>query len=74
MLGLEIDTPIANGAAKLVQVLTGGVSAEAKASVEVLLDSIRGSKMWPTFSKMLQESGVRCGCCCYCLLAILSLS
>jgi len=59
LLGLEIDTPVANAAGKVVQTLTGGVSAEAKASVEVLLDSIRGSKMWPTFTKMLQESGVR---------------
>eukprot|EP00752_Nemacystus_decipiens_P008261 g7387.t1 len=58
LLGLEIDTPIANAAAKVAQALGGGVSAEAKESVKVLLDSIRASKMWPTFTKMLTESGV----------------
>lgn len=58
LLGLEIDTPVANVAAKVGQTLTGGVSSEEKASIAVLLDSIRASKMWPTFTKMLDESGV----------------
>lgn len=58
LLGLEIDTPVANIAAKVALALTGGVSSEAKASIEVLLDSIRSSKMWPIFTKMLQDSGV----------------
>lgn len=28
-------------------------------SVEVLLDSIRASKMWPRFTEMLEENNVR---------------
>ncbi|CAM9908226.1 unnamed protein product, partial [Hapterophycus canaliculatus] len=58
LLSLEVDTPVANLAAKAVQAATGGVSSDEKASIEVLLDSIRSSKMWPTFTRMLQESGV----------------
>lgn len=59
LLELEIDTPVANLAAKVGQAAAATVSSEAKASVEVLLDSIRASRMWPTFTKMLGESGVR---------------
>lgn len=58
LFGLEVDTPVANTAAKIAQVAAGGVSAEAQASVDVLLDSIRASKTWPSFTKMLRESGV----------------
>lgn len=58
LFGLEADTPVANGAAKIAQAASGGVSSEAKESVEVLLDSIRASRTWPGFTKMLDESGV----------------
>ncbi|CAM9960343.1 unnamed protein product [Scytosiphon promiscuus] len=58
LLSLEIDTFVANIAGKVAQAAAGGVSAEAKASVQVLLNSIRSSKMWPTFTRMLQDSGV----------------
>ncbi|CAM9440562.1 unnamed protein product [Ectocarpus sp. 8 AP-2014] len=58
LIGLEVDTPVANLASKVAQAVAGGVSSEEKASVEVLLEAIRSSKMWPSFTKMLEESGL----------------
>ncbi|CAM9867534.1 unnamed protein product, partial [Laminaria digitata] len=58
LLKLEIDTPVANAAAIVAQAVAGGVSSEQKDSVEVLLDSIRASKVWPKFMEMLEEQNV----------------
>lgn len=37
----------------------GDPTQEQKDSVEVLLDSIRASKMWPKYKEMLEQSNVR---------------
>lgn len=56
LIKLEIDTPIANLAAQLAQ--GPGITSEQKASSEVILDSIRSSKMWPKFDKIAEEHQV----------------
>ena len=58
LLKLEIDTPVANAAAKVAQACAGGVSSSQKKSVAVLLDSIRGSKMFPRYVEMLNQQNV----------------
>ena len=55
-----MDTPVANAAAAVAQALAGGITSAQKASVDVLLDSIRASKMWPTYVEMLAQNNVRC--------------
>lgn len=59
LLKLEIDTFVANLVGSVAQTLKGGVSAAAKESVEVLLDSIRASKMFPKYQEMLEQMNVR---------------
>lgn len=59
LLQLVVDTPVANAAAKVAQTLAGGITDEQKASVEVLLNSIRSSRMFPKFVEMLKEQNVR---------------
>ena len=58
LIKLEFDTPVANGAGQLLQSIKGGVTAEEKASIDVLLESIRSSKMWPKFVKILEKQKV----------------
>ena len=56
---LEVDTPVSNLAGGVAQTLAGGVSAATKESVEVLLESIRSSKMFPKYQEMLEQMNVR---------------
>lgn len=58
LLKLEIDTFVANIAAFVVQKVKAGVSRAQVASVEVLLDSIRASKMWPKLVEMMEQNNV----------------
>lgn len=58
LLKLTIDTPVANAAAFVAQAVKGGVTSAQKASVEVLSESIRESKMWPKYMEMLKENNV----------------
>eukprot|EP00904_Undaria_pinnatifida_P000524 jgi/Undpi1/10472/HiC_scaffold_29.g12922.m1 len=58
LLKLTVDTPVANAAAAVAQALAGGITSAQKASVDVLLDSIRASKMWPTYVEMLAQNNV----------------
>eukprot|EP00903_Cladosiphon_okamuranus_P007709 g7471.t1 len=57
LIELEIDTPVANLAAKLAQMQTK-TSAEALASVENILSAIRSSKVWAGFLEMLEGTNV----------------
>ena len=61
LLNLEADTPVANVAGSVAQ-LFAGVSHEQKASIEVLLESIRCSKMFPKFVEMQKDFNVRFFC------------
>ena len=61
LLNLEVDRPVANLAASAAQ-LFAGVSREQKASIEVLLESIRSSKMFPKFVEMQKDFNVRFFC------------
>lgn len=61
MIELEIDTPVANAAAKLAQ-RSKKPSAEQLASVEVILEAIRASKVWNGFVDMLKEKNVSTIC------------
>lgn len=65
LLKLEIDTPVANLVGEVLQKLQGGVSAAAKESVEVLLDSVRASRMFPKYQEMLEQMNVRTYFACY---------
>ncbi|CAN0296296.1 unnamed protein product [Ascophyllum nodosum] len=58
LIKLEFDTPVANGVGQLLQSIQSGVTAEEKASMDVLLESIRSSKMWPKFVKILEDQKV----------------
>lgn len=62
LIKLELDTPAADAAIQAAQALQGGVSAEQKASVEVLLNTIRSSRMWPKYLEMQKEYKVRHVC------------
>eukprot|EP00752_Nemacystus_decipiens_P012023 g10658.t1 len=57
LIELEIDTPVANLAAKFAQMQTK-TSAEALASVENILSAIRSSKVWAGFLEMLEGTDV----------------
>ncbi|CAM9689272.1 unnamed protein product [Ascophyllum nodosum] len=57
LLNLEVDRPVANLAASAAQ-LFAGVSREQKASIEVLLESIRSSKMFPKFVEMQKDFNI----------------
>lgn len=60
LLGLEIDTPVANAVIQtLMKVKGAGATAEQKASVQVLLDSIKASKVWPRFMEVMEKNKVR---------------
>ena len=61
MIELEIDTPVANLAAKIAQMQTK-TSAEALASVENILSAIRSSKVWAGFLEMLEGTDVSFVC------------
>lgn len=54
-----VDTPVANAAAKAAQAIAAGLSGTQEASVEVLLESIRSSRMYPKFVEMLEAQNVR---------------
>lgn len=58
MIELEIDTPVANLAAKVAQ-MQKKTSAEALASVENILNAIRSSKVWAGFLELLEGTDVR---------------
>ncbi|CAM9150393.1 unnamed protein product, partial [Sphacelaria rigidula] len=59
LIKLDVDRPIANAVAQLAQSgLGGGITKNQKASVDVVLDSIRSSKMWPRFTEVLEEMKV----------------
>ena len=58
LIKLDFDTPVANGVGQLLQSIQSGVTAEEKASMDVLLESIRSSKMWPKFVKILEDQKV----------------
>ncbi len=57
LIALEIDTPVANAVAKLLQ-RSKKPSAEQLASVEVILEAIRASKVWNGFVDALKEKNV----------------
>ncbi|CAM9542239.1 unnamed protein product [Ascophyllum nodosum] len=58
LIKLEFDTPLVEAAWRALQSMNEGVTAEEKASMEVLLDSIRSSKMWPKFVEILDDQKV----------------
>lgn len=58
LLKLVVDTPVANAAAKAAQAIAAGLSGTQEASVEVLLESIRSSRMYPKFVEMLEAQNV----------------
>ncbi|CAM9605170.1 unnamed protein product, partial [Hapterophycus canaliculatus] len=57
LIGLEIDTPVANAVAQLLQ-LRKKPSAEQLASVDRIADAIRSSKVWAGFAGMLKGSNL----------------
>ncbi|CAM9251030.1 unnamed protein product [Ectocarpus fasciculatus] len=57
LLELEMDTPVAQLAAKLAQ-RSKKASAEQLASVDSIADAIRSSEVWAGFVGMLEESNV----------------
>lgn len=59
LIKLEFDTPVASAAEKLFRTIDGGVTSEEQASMEILLDSIRSSKMWPRFLEVMEDQNVR---------------
>ena len=78
LIKLEFDTPLANGVGQILQrVKGGGVTSEEKASIEVLLESIRSSKMWPRLIDILEDQKVVKKCflrvVCVCVKAWLSI-
>ncbi|CAM9321677.1 unnamed protein product [Scytosiphon promiscuus] len=57
LIGLEIDTPVANAVAKLLQ-RKKKPSADQLASVDRIADAIRSSKVWAGFAGMLKDSNL----------------
>ncbi|CAM9321604.1 unnamed protein product, partial [Scytosiphon promiscuus] len=57
LIGLEIDTPVANAVAQLLQ-LKKKPSADQLASVDRIADAIRSSKVWAGFAEMLKDSNL----------------
>ena len=58
LLGLEIDTPVANAVIQAIQKVKSGATKEQMASVQVLLDSITSSEAWPRFTEVLEKNKV----------------
>lgn len=57
LFNIEVDTAVANFALSIAQSFTG-VTKEQKASVEVILDAIRSSKMFNKFVEMQKDYNV----------------
>lgn len=57
LIELELDTPIANLAAKVAQA-GKKTTPEALASVENILNAIRSSKVWAGFLELLEGTDV----------------